>query len=364
MGSRGNCVRLLHDGEQAFPAMLDAISSAVHEVVLEMYWFDSDRTGRLFAEALMERARAGVSVRVTYDAVGSIEADQAMFDEMREAGVEIHEYNPIAPWRTRFRFARINKRNHRKLLVIDGRLGIVGGINFADQWAPMAEGGGGFRDDAIEVIGPTARELRRLFYRNFPGLPRQIPPPDEPGGECQVVVLASDLRAERRDIYDAYVNAIARAARDIIITNSYFIPAGRVRRALARAVSRGVRVRVLVPRNSDVKVAQLASHALYEWLLTNGVEIHEWRGGVLHSKTAVIDDDWCTVGTFNFDALSIHNNLEVNVAVWSAEINAALRRRTELDLADSVAVDLRVWRKRGLFARLLERLFYALRWAL
>lgn len=360
-----NRVRLLHDGEQAFPAMLDAIQGAQCEVLLEMYWFGSDATGRRFAEALMERARAGVCVRVTYDAVGSIEASDSMFDEMRRAGVEIHEFNPIAPWRVRFSFGRINQRDHRKLLVVDAYIGITGGLNLGDPWAPRSEGGAGFRDDAIEVVGSAAQELRALFYRTFPERPRVVFPPEPlDEGETAVTVLASDHWEERRNIHDGYLNAIARASSEIIITNSYFIPGRRVRRALARAASRGVQVRVLVPRDSDVRVTQLASRHLYERLLEAGIEIYEWHGGVLHSKTALVDDSWCTVGSFNFDARSIHNNLELNLAVRDHTVNRALRTRVEFDMKDAIRVDLATFRERGMLTKLLERFVYMFRWLL
>jgi cardiolipin synthase len=359
-----NRVRLLHNGDEYFPAMLEAIRGAEREILLEMYWFGSDRTGRRFAEALCERAKAGVCVRVTYDAVGSIEASTSMFDEMLRAGVEVHEFNPIAPWRVRFSFGRINQRDHRKLLVVDARIGIAGGLNLGDPWAPKHEGGDGFRDDAIEVVGSAAQELRALFYRTFPKRPSVVFPPEALDGETAVSVLANDHWEERRDIYDGYLNAIARATREIIITNSYFIPAARVRRALARAVQRGVRVRVLVPRDSDVRLTQLASRHLYERLLEDGIEIYEWRGGILHSKTALVDDSWCTVGSFNFDARSIHNNLELNIAVRDPVVNRALRTRVELDLKDAIRVDLNSFRRRGLLTRTLESFVYLFRWLL
>jgi cardiolipin synthase len=358
----GNQVRLLHDGEQVFPVMLEAIRMARHEVLLEMYWFGSDRTGVDFARALRDKAREGVLVRVIYDAVGSLDASDQMFDELAEGGVEVFEFNPIAPWREHFRFSRIGRRDHRKMLVVDGYRAITGGINIADQWAPKREGGGGFRDDGVEIVGPAARQLRRLFYRTFPKPAPSLPLPEPPVGPCIVRVLARELGHRRGDIYDSYVNAIARAARDITITNSYFIPPRRVRTALARAVERGVRVRVIVPAVSDVPATQLAGRVLYEWMLTRGIQIYEWTGGILHSKTAAIDDGWCTVGTFNFDSLSIHYNLEVNVAMESTEVTGALRERTELDLATAVAIELATFRKRSLFARLLERFCYAFRW--
>lgn len=362
--SADNQVRLLHDGSVALPEMLAAIRSARHEVLLDMYWFGSDRTGLSFAEALMERARAGVCVRVIYDSVGSIGASTSMFTEMSKAGCEIYEYNPIAPWRARFSFARLNRRDHRKLLVVDGQLAITGGINLGDEWAPKEQGGGGFRDDSIEVRGTAAWDLRLLFYRTFPKPAIDVPRPPMFEGRCEVVVLSNDLFAERRHIHSSYVGAISMAAHDIIISNSYFIPSGRVRRALIKAVRRGVRVRVMVPRNSDVIMAQYASRALYERLLAAGVQIHEWRGGVLHSKVAVVDDNWCTVGSFNFDALSVQNNLELNVAILDRQVTADLRRKLEEDLSTAVKVDLARFRKRGFVQRLIERFFYFFRWLL
>ncbi len=344
--------------------MLAAIRSAQREVLVEMYWFASDRTGRTFAQALIERAKAGVCVRVIYDSVGSLSADDSMFDEMRGAGCKVEEFNPIAPWRARFSFGRINRRDHRKLVVVDGSLAITGGINLGDQWAPKHEGGGGFRDDAVEVVGGAARELRGLFYRTFRESPILLPAHEPADGNCEVVVLASDLLAERRDIYSGYLKAIARATQDILITNSYFIPTNRVRRALIHAVERGVRVRVLVPRNNDVKVAQYASRACYEKLLKGGVEIHEWMGGILHGKTAAVDDLWCTAGSFNFDALSLHNNLELNVAILNHDITAHLRRKVEEDLLDAERVDLEIFRRRSLVTKLLERFFHLFRWLL
>lgn len=344
--------------------MLAAIGGAQREVLLEMYWFASDGTGRHFAQALMERARAGVCVRVTYDAVGSFEASEAMFNEMRAAGCEVFVYHPIRPWRGRFSFAGINRRNHRKLLVVDGDCAITGGINLGDPWAPAEQNGGGFRDDAIEVIGPAARDLRVLFYRSFPAAPIALlhPPPEE--GDCDVTVLASDLRRERRGIRQGYLRAISGSEQDIVITNSYFIPDRLVRKALARAVKRGVRVRVLMPRDSDVLVTQLASRALYTRLLRVGVELYEWGQGVLHSKTAVVDERWCTVGSFNFDYRSVRLNLEVNVVVRSEQVNAALRRQVERDLQASHQIQPDHWRKRGLLDRLLEGVAYLFRWLL
>jgi cardiolipin synthase A/B len=362
--SIANAVHLLHDGVEAIPAMLAAIRAAEHEVLLEMYWFGSDATGMRFTEALTERAKAGVCVRVIYDAVGSLDTDLRMFDGLRAAGAGVYEFNPVAPWRARFRLRAINRRDHRKLLVCDGHVAYTGGLNLGDPWAPKNEGGQAFRDDVVEVRGEAALELRALFYRTYPDRPLAIPMPPRLDERTEVTVLASDLWAERRGIYDGYLNAIARASREVVIANSYFIPKRRVLRALARASSRGVRVRVLVPRATDVRVARLASQHLYERLLEDGVEIYEWLGGILHSKSAVVDDEWCTIGSFNFDARSIHNNLELNLAIRSRVVARTLRERLDLDFAEAERVTLAHWQKRGLFERFMQWLFYMFRWAL
>ena len=154
----GNGVTLLHDGEQAFPAMLEAIEAAEREILLEMYWFGSDAVGRQFAKALSSRARAGLRVRVIYDAVGSVQSDGRMFARMRDAGCEVEQYNPIAPWRARFRIGVVNHRDHRKLLIVDRRVGFTGGVNLGNEWAPESAGGGGWRDDTIRIEGPAAED--------------------------------------------------------------------------------------------------------------------------------------------------------------------------------------------------------------
>jgi cardiolipin synthase len=359
-----NHVRLLHDGAEAIPAMLAAIAGAREEVLVEMYWFGSDRTGRAFATALIARARTGVRVHILYDAVGSIESDDRMFDDLRDAGASVYEYNPVAPWRARFKLHLINRRDHRKLVVVDGRVAYTGGLNLGDPWAPISEGGLGYRDDVLEVRGTAALELRALFYRAFPVRPRPIALPTLPDTHTEVTVLATDYWVERRGIYDGYLNAIARAEREVVIANSYFIPKKRVIRALGRAVDRGVRVRVLLPGPTDVQIARLASQHLYERLLRAGVEIYEWRAGILHAKSAVVDDQWCTTGSFNFDARSLHNNLELNLAVNCPEVAKALRERLDQDFAEADRVTMETVRGRSLLLRLLQYFFYALRWLL
>lgn len=361
----GNDVRFLHDGDECFPAMLADIASAQREVLLEMYWFDSDATGRRFADALSDQARAGVRVHVIYDAFGSIEANPSMFAAMRAAGCHVFEYHPVMPWRSHFRIGKINNRNHRKMLIVDGRVGFTGGVNLADPWASTASGGVGFRDDMVRVEGPVVGDMRALFfrtYRMFHGVPMDSTMPlQKPTGGVSVAVLANDGARERRRIRRVYLAEIVRAKTEIVIVNAYFIPDRQVRRALLEARQRGVRVRVMLPVESDVVAVRYATRRLYTWMLKRGIQIHEWGESVLHSKTAIIDREWCTVGTHNFDYRSWAYNLEVNIAIRDRGVAQRLLDRVERDFATSVAVSLANWRARPLLERLIEELFYRLR---
>jgi cardiolipin synthase A/B len=352
----------LHDGAECLHEMLDAIRGARQEVLLEMYWFGSDATGQRFAAALSDKAREGVRVCITYDAVGSWEADPKMFEELRRAGCSVFEYNPLRKWRLRWRVG--NRRNHRKQLVIDGVLGMTGGVNLADPWAPVSEGGLGFRDDMIAIEGPAVHEMRAIFFSTFEGpkVARSIRRSQPPAavGDTRVMVLANDQRRNRRVIERAYLRAIRASQRRVRIENSYFIPSWLVRHALSRAVKRGVDVRVVLPGKSDVPAVDYAARRLYAALLRRGIRIYEWAQSILHSKIAVVDD-WCTVGTHNLDYRSWLYNLEMNVIVDDAATSEALRERIEDAMAVSVEVDAQAWRFRPLLERVLEHFFYRFR---
>ena len=363
----GNRVTLLHDGEQAFPAMLGAIAEAKREILLEMYWFASDEVGRQFADALIARAEAGVQVRVIYDAVGSIQSEGRMFSRLRDAGCDVEQYNPIAPWRARFRVGVVNNRDHRKLLVVDRRVGFTGGVNLGDEWAPESVGGGGWRDDTIRIEGPAAEQMCDIFDYGWLRIvepqtmakPRFRPPVDTGDGRgSRVRVLANHYSRERRAIRQAYLRRIESAQRSVCITNSYFVPDGQIRRVLRRAVSRGAEVRVIVPGESDVLAVRHAARKLYGRLLEAGIQLYEWQGSILHSKTAIIDGRWCTVGTYNLDSRSLRFNLEVVAAVEDAAVAGAMEDRFNEDLEHTTPVSYEEWRRRPLHVRMLDDFFY------
>jgi cardiolipin synthase len=361
----GNRVSLLHDSERCLPALLESIAQAQIEVLLEMYWFSSDGWGRKFASALADRARHGVRVCVSYDAVGSFETDRAMFTALERAGCDVYEYNPLELFSRRLSFRRMNRRNHRKLLIIDGKTAFTGGVNIGDPWGPESEGGK-FRDDLIRVDGPAAASMRAIFVNSFrgknAGTLRGTELPIAPNvGSSTVEVLTNQGFKKRRVIEQAYLQRIHAATRCVLITNSYFIPRSKVRRALAQAVKRGVDVRVLLPTVSDVPAVTYATRRLYGTLLRSGVQLFEWGQSILHSKTAAVDGVWCTLGSHNLDYRSWAYNLELNVMVEDADVAMALERRMLSDMERSGRVDLRTWQFRPLGQRILEELFYLLR---
>ncbi len=359
-------ITLLRDGEQTIPAMLKAIRGAKREVLLEMYWLDASKAGTRVIDALTERAKAGVAVCVLYDAIGSLGADTTMYEALLAAGGKVIEFNPIAPWRRRFRVGWVSQRDHRKMLVIDERMAFVGGLNLGLPWLCVEDGGGGWRDDVALVIGPTAARVRTLFFETWASQ----------GGECpsnlrvftsreraaaareelgvsnmsrphpRVAVLGHDAWGARRVIRRAYLSRIRSAERRVLIANSYFIPDMRVKRALKNAARRGVEVRVMVPGESDVPAVKYATEWIYADLMASGIHVHEWTRGILHAKTLLVDD-WATTGSYNLDYRSLRYNLEANLASTDEGFVAAIEASMRRDLKEhSREVDPVEWAKR------------------
>jgi cardiolipin synthase len=333
---RHTAVHPLKGGGEAFPAMLAAIAGARRSVHLETYILRDDAVGRAFADALVERARAGVAARLLFDSVGCLGLPSNFLDRLSKAGVECVEFHPVAPWRPRH---GLNKRDHKKILVVDDGVGFVGGLNLGLEYEDAAKGGGGWLDWHARVEGPAVLELAESFDRTWRRAggtppPRPVAPGPHLGGCVQgAAVIVNEGLRERFGMHRSYLHAIRAARQEVAIMNAYFIPQRSLRAALAKAVRRGVRVRVVIPGDTDVPAVAHASRRLHDGLLARGVEIGRWPG-MMHAKFAVIDRVWSTIGSYNLDRRSIEHNLEAGLVVLDRPLGERLHAQFEADWAD------------------------------
>ncbi|AKU91025.1 phospholipase D-like domain-containing protein [Vulgatibacter incomptus] len=357
---------LLRDGEQTYAAMLDAIAKARSTICLSTYILRSDRTGERFAEALIERARDGVEVNLLYDAWGSSVSSDYL-RRLREGGVRVVAFRPF---RLKSRLASTVggylRRDHRKILVVDKEVGFTGGVNIADDYAPLKDGGGGWRDTHLRLEGPAAYELLAFFLYVWmrEGGAHLDPTRYRHEGrrpDPKVKILGNGLRRELKLLRKAYLEAFKSAEDRIRITNAYFVPTPRILRALKNAARRGVRVDLIVAGTTDVPAIRFASQGFYGGLLRAGVRIYEWHGRVLHAKTAVIDGRWSTVGSMNLDTLSIRMNLEANAIVEDEAFACDLERMFAEDLESCGEVVLRDLRVRPLLNQIVSWIVWRLR---
>jgi cardiolipin synthase A/B len=360
---QGNTCQLLRDGVEAYPAMLTAIREARRSIHLETYMFITDAVGELFGEALAEAAGRGVHVKVLYDALGSWTSRRSFFEALRARGVDIRPFKPIRGLGRGLR--HLLRRDHRKLLVVDGEVAFIGGLNISAHWAPEGQGGA-WRDDVLRVEGPAVDELARRFgatwrmafkdrfrsWREQHRRRRQAVPRRD--GVC-LAVLSS-----RRSIHRAYLHAISRARRTVLVAAAYFIPDRKLVAALRHAARRGVEVHLLLNARSDHPWLVHAARALYEKLLSAGVRIFEWERCVLHTKTAVVDGVWGTIGSFNLERMSLLFNHEVNAVFADPRLGRELEASFRADCQRCPEVDLARFRRRPLWRKLLERVLYAL----
>ncbi|NOU29102.1 MAG: cardiolipin synthase ClsB [Polyangiaceae bacterium] len=338
-------VRVLRNGTEFFSALFEAVGAARQRIRVEMYWWGDDAIGRRARSALAEAARRGVDVKVLVDGFGSMSLPRGFWDELARAGGQVRTFRPPASALLALHWHAAFARDHRKIVVCDAR-SIVGGVNIALPWAARSDGGGDWRDTALEVDGePTAAHLRTLFDAAWEprGLRRGAPTAtgvawtDGDGSGRGLGILSNVPSARRqRRIRQAYLWAIRASRRSIDITCAYFAPRPVFLRALARAVERGVSVRLLVPLRSDVPFVRYASLPQLRWLSRRGVEVYGYGGGILHAKTAVVDGEWCTVGSHNLDGLSWAWNLECNIMARSGELAGRLVQLFQEDLCLSV----------------------------
>ena len=353
----GNRVELFFDGGDKHAALFEAIRSAEHFVHLEYYILQPDGTGLQLRELLIERARAGVEVRLLVDGVGSLSLGEAFFSGLREAGARAERFHPIvlAPWRN-----RINYRNHRKIAVIDGDCGFVGGMNIGDEYRHGTDSSPAWRDTHLCVRGPAVRWLERVFAEDWHDQtseilaePRFFPEP-APQGDERVQILASGPEDELSAIHHIYFTAITSARERVRITTPYFVPDPPLLLALRTAALRGVDVQLMLPGRSDLVLVTWAGRSYFEELLEAGVQIHEYQPRVLHAKVLTVDGHCATVGSANMDIRSFQLNYEVTAFVYGSQRAVELDHQFEIDRGESRPVRLEQWEDRPLRQRFAE----------
>jgi cardiolipin synthase len=354
-----NRVTLLQNGDEFFPAMLDAIRGAKLSLNMEMYIFDDGQIATEFARALAERARAGVEVRLLVDDWGSDLGDLEKL--LVSAGVRVREYRPLRI----YSIYKIGSRTHRKILTVDGKVAFCGGVGIDDRWKGDARNPREWRETMIQVEGPVVSQLQAIFMEDWVHTTgevlhgeRQFPPPS-PAGDALAQAIASS-KADSSSMAKLLLYMAIQAARERIwIENAYFVPDRQIRRGLLEAAKRGVDVKVLVPgKHIDVPIVRMASRFYYGELLDGGVEIYEYRPTMLHNKVMVVDGIWCTIGSINFVNRSMRKNAEANVAVYDREFARLVEEMIREDLAASERFTKEKWRKRGILARLGETVFW------
>ena len=354
-----NRVSALINGDQIFPAMLESIRNARKSIDLETYIYWSGDIGQEFAEALAERARAGVKVHVLIDWIGSRKVDSHDLQLMREAGVEVEKYNPLV-W---FNLARLNHRDHRKLLVVDGKIGFTGGAGLADLWQGNADAPKHWRDTQFRLEGPAVAQMQAAFMDNWTKTTGRVLDTEDyfselqPAGNDLAQVFFSSPRDGTESVRLMYLLAIAAATKNIRLSASYFVPGPLTTEELVDASQRGVNVEIIVPgAETDVPVARYASRSKWGPLLQAGIKIYEYEPTMFHCKVMIVDDVWVTVGSANFDNRSFRLNDEANLNVYSAEFSAEQARIFEEDKQKARLISYKEWKRRGLCTKLLEKI--------
>jgi cardiolipin synthase len=355
----GNTYQVLDNGDEIFPAMLAAIDGAATRISFETYIFEKGQVGDRFVDALVRAAGRGVQVNLVVDAIGSKQAPAGALDRLRAAGAKVGDFG--APrW---YSLEEVNYRTHRKILVVDGAIAFTGGVGVADQWLGHAQGPGHWRDMMVRVQGPLARLMEAAFDENFVETLGPAEPPLDPPGPLDpaspsdsAFVVRSSPTGGANDLKRLYMLAIASARRSLDICSPYFVTDESSEWALAQAVKRGVRIRILVEGDlTDAKPVKYASRDAYTHLMQEGIEIYEYQPTMMHTKAMIVDDSWSMIGSANFDNRSLELNDEMNVGISDRGLAARLRRGFEDDLRRARKLDLQTWRRRGLLEKARER---------
>jgi len=371
----GNQVVLLQDGPATYQAMFAAIAGARDHINMETFVMDADEIGDRFAQALIDKQQQGVQVNLIRDSAGTFSTPTAFFQKLSDSGVNVLEFNPINPLLARKAW-ELNQRDHRKLLIIDGQTAFLGGINISSVYSggssnqsrrAETDAGPKWRDTDLQLTGPVVAEFQKLFLETWESqkgptlLGRNYFPQPKNLGRQVVRAIGSSPDEAFSLIYATLLSAIASAETSVHLTNAYFVPDPQLLETLETAARRGVDVKLILPSQTDSWLVFHAGRGYYDRLLQSGVKIYERRGVILHSKTALIDGVWATVGSTNLDWRSFLHNRELNAVVLGAEFGNQVQAMFNKDLAESDAVTLEQWRQRTLdlrakevFARLWE----------
>ncbi len=353
----GNRVEVLLNGDEIFPAKLRAIRSARRTINYAQYVFEEGKPAQEVAQALAERCRAGVTVNVLLDAVGALALPTEYRDIMTNAGCRVEIFRPLSP----FAIDKVNNRNHRRILVADGRMGITGGSGTSGKWGGDGKTQDHWRDTDVWIEGPVVEQLQGAFAENWLeatgialGGRDYFPAPLEAKGHASAQAVRSSPAGGSAAMYTMFLLAMASARRSIYITNPYFLPDDKMVETLVRTARNRVRVVLLLPGAIDHNIVKQASRGELGRLLEAGVEVYEYRAALLHAKTMVVDSRWATVGSTNLDRRSFALNDEINLVVYDEAIAHRLERIFEADLARSRRITYEGWRNRSMMSRFLE----------
>jgi cardiolipin synthase len=368
---RRNRVVLCPDGPGFFRSLHAGLRSAKRFILIEYYMIRDDRTGSAFAAELVEAARRGVRVLLIYDYIGCVETPATYFKKLSQQGIDLIPFN-VPSFRRGLGW--FDKRDHRKMVVIDGTLAFLGGFNIGNEYAGRGEGAQRFHDVGFSISGSAVNELVRIFSETwfmergeFPGFTHAESDEEAPSrrrGQANVAIVSGGPHHRRSYIRSAFLVNIASASEEILIATPYFVPGPRVIRSLLRAARRGVRVRLLLPSRSDVPLVRLLGRSYYSALLRKGIEICELEREILHAKVMLIDGERTVIGSANLDQRSFHRNFEINGIIDSSAFGRQIRRLLLEDMAGARIIGLDEHARRGLWTRILERLVSLFGWFL
>ena len=346
---QGNRTDTLINGDRIFPAMLEAIRGARRTITFETYIYWSGNIGKSFADALAERARAGVKVHILLDWVGSHKMEEALMAEMLNAGVQIHKYHPL----TWYAIDRVNNRTHRKLLVVDGAIGFTGGVGIADEWSGDAQDKDHWRDTHYRLEGPAVSQMQAAFADNWMKVSGTVlhgdayfPPPRQAGTHL-AQMFKSSIEGGAESMHLMYLLSIAAAEKSIDLSMAYFVPDDVALEALEAALKRGVKLRIIMPgEKTDSSLVRRASRARWGTILKAGAEIYEYQPTMFHCKVLVVDGLWVSVGSTNFDERSFRLNDEANLNVYDRDFALRQLQDFERDLGRSRRITYEEWATR------------------